>query len=204
MGSPIGPNSVSGGIFTLSPRVGSRLGGLQSGPEESGQFTGDGDIGDGSRPTGGEGVEAFVESLLRFPCRCHDMRGDPFLSLYQRTASCWSLGVLPGGRDEGFTRIAIAGLGDRAEFSSGARGMFAGHDAHVGHQLGRGGEPANVAQFGGQRRHRMQKRNAAEGAVATYRLPEAITFSFACERPISGLDLRFQIINLVDPDAETV
>ena len=59
------------------------------------------------------------------------------------------MAILPGGFDEHAAQMRIARFGDRAARLFGATGVFGGDESGEGHQTGRSGKAARVAEFGG-------------------------------------------------------
>jgi len=140
---------------------------VKHGPEEADHLTCDGGDGDLSGLLDGEPVKEGVETLLALPGMADDTGVLTPLAPLEGGADGRTVSVLPGGLDEGVAHAAVAGLGDGAQALLRARGVLAGHEADVGHELAGAGEAAQVAELGGND-HGGLGLEAAEAAEAIH------------------------------------
>ena len=73
---------------------------LHDGPQESDEFTGDGNDGDGRGFRGADAVVDLVEPVLGFPGVFDDFKGLPALTFLECDAEARVSSVLPSGLDE--------------------------------------------------------------------------------------------------------
>jgi len=158
----------------------------EHGPKEADHLTGDGGDGDLGGLLDGEAVKEGVEALLALPGVADDSGVLTLLAPLEGGADGRTVSVLPGGLDEGVAHATVAGLGDGAEALSRARGVLAGNEADVGHELSRAGETAQVAELGGDD-HGGLGLEAAEAA-------EAIDQGLVAGRESEGLDAAVELI----------
>ena len=120
------------------------------GPDKAGEFAGDGSDGDlGFLFTrAGKMDVAMMQTALRFPGDVGDGLGQTFLAFFQVGTHPRRGTILPGGLDEGAAGDGVAGFGDAALAAFIARGVLAGNQAQIVHQLGGMGEAVEVAEFG--------------------------------------------------------
>ena len=85
--------------------------------------------------------------------------GNPLLAFEQQTTDPSLHPVCPGGFNQGFADMAVAGFGDSASFDALATGVLGRHQAQIGHQLGGFVKTAQVSQFC-KHGHRYDQRNA--------------------------------------------
>ncbi len=88
----------------------------------------------------------------------------------QDLAGCVAAAVVPGGFDEQTADVPVAGLGDRASPSAGARGAFAGHQPDEGADAV-AGEAVPVADLDGER-ERGQCRDCAQTGQSVHQRGE--------------------------------
>lgn len=94
-----------------------------------------------------ESLIAEVEPVLCPPREGFDFGGLSFLSFAQSwTDIGWSSEVL-GAFDKHPSGVGVAAFGNGALTSFGAAGVLVGDEPEVGHEFGRIGEPAQVAEF---------------------------------------------------------
>ena len=119
-------------------------------PGYAGEFAGDGSDGDlGFLLTrAGKMDVAMMQTALRFPGDVGDGLGQTFLAFFQVGTHPRRGTILPGGFDEGAAGDGVAGFGDAALAAFIARGVLAGNQAQIVHQLGGMGEAVEVAEFG--------------------------------------------------------
>jgi hypothetical protein len=110
-------------------------------------------------------MEESVEPVLTFPGVADHVGILTALSTPERGPDGGPLAVVPGGLDEDVTYAGVASLGDTTEPSAIARGVLAGHEADVGHELTGALEAAHVAELGDED-HRGLGLEAAEAADA--------------------------------------
>jgi hypothetical protein len=75
----------------------------------------------------------------------------PWLAAGDLGADTWPVLVGPGRLDQLGAQVGVAGLGEVASGGPLAAGILAGHQAAEPHELAGPGEPAPVADLGGQR-----------------------------------------------------
>ena len=90
----------------------------------------------------------MVQTALRFPGDVGDGFGETFLAFFQVGTQACRRTVLPGGFDQGAAGDGVAGFGDAALAALIARGVLAGNEAEIVHQLGGMTEAVEVAEFG--------------------------------------------------------
>jgi len=95
-----------------------------------------------------ESVIELVEPVLTLPGMCDDRWILSRLTLGERGSHGGSPSVVPGGLNENVSDAGVAGLGDRSEPPSVARGGLTGHKPQIGHELARGLEAPNVPDLG--------------------------------------------------------
>ena len=123
---------------------------VEHGPQEADHLTCDGRGSDLFGLFGGESVADLVEPMLTLPGVSNHGRILVLLPAPEGGTCSGPAAIVPGGLDEHMTDPCVTGLGDGALSSSIARGVFAGHEAEVGHELTGALEATNVAEFGGE------------------------------------------------------
>src|SRR5215216_7555560 len=140
------------------------------GPQEAAQLPGDGDVGDGrALAVACERAVAVVEADLRLPGTRRDGGGDVGRERPGAGGEPGRVLVVPGGLDEQPAGVAVAAPGDVAAVLLVARGVLAGGEAEVAHQLARVREAAEVADLGEQPERR-ERADAAEAAQPARRI----------------------------------
>jgi len=157
------------------------------GPDEGGQFAGDGD---------GDLVLVFAlvdqcsvalaEADLGGPADVLDGRTDLFEAHLQLSADLGWIAVGPGTFDEVSAGMAVAGLGDATLVALCAAGVFGGCEAEVGHELPRVVEAGQVTEFGDDR----------DGGEELYTAQGLNGFDDGIETPLLRLFLEFGIQTL--------
>jgi hypothetical protein len=121
---------------------------LANGPDEADQFARDGGdhhvLGLAGRR---QPAIAIVQPQLRLPGDPHDLQLDALLPALDLLTDARRLGVGPGALDEQSSGLRIPRLGDAAPADLRAAGVLGRHQAKVGHQLARCGEPREVADL---------------------------------------------------------
>jgi len=158
----------------------------EHGPKEADHLTGDGGDGDLGGLLDGEAVKEGVETVLALPGVADDSGVLTLLAPLEGCADGGAFAVLPGSLDEGVAHAAVAGLGDGAQALSRARGVLAGHEADVGHELAGALEAAQVAELGGNDHGGL----GLEAAEAT----EAINQGLVAGREGESLDAAVELI----------
>jgi hypothetical protein len=140
------------------------------GPDEADKFSGHRRHGDG-RPfaMADEMPIAPVQPLLGAPGVCQELRRLSFTPSRQSASDCGAVAIVPGGFDKCPPHMRVAGLRDGAAALGFARGILAGDQAHVGHQLSRALEALEVGDLGHQD-HRRERVDPAEAAKPADRL----------------------------------
>lgn len=132
-------------------------------PDEAGELTRDGhhDL-VGGQASRGEPAVPLAQAQLRTPSDVGDGLGKLGLASGDDRADAGRVSVVVRHLHQHAPRSAVAGLGDRTLALAGAAGVFAGHQAEVGHELARVGEAVEVLDLGGDG-HGRDKLDTAHG-----------------------------------------
>jgi hypothetical protein len=105
---------------------------LEHGPEEAGEFSGDGHDGDAGSATLFDPAKELVESVLSFPTVGHHVSRNPLLTGSEAGTHAGWMAITPGGLNENVSAMGVAGLGDGSPGLATAGGVFAGDESDVG------------------------------------------------------------------------
>ena len=153
-------------------------------PEKADQFAGDGDDRDrGALAVSDQMPVASVEPLLRFPGLGHDVPGLALDPPGDGAAEAGAVAIVPGRLDEDAPHMSVPGFGDPALALGVARGEFARHQAHVGHQLAGRAEALEIDELG-QQDHRPEGVDAPEAAQPAHGLAVGEALGQALDFPV--------------------
>src|SRR6266550_665594 len=148
------------------------LGGGHFGPEETGEFAGDGYGDDAAAAlTGTESPKPGAQTLLGSPGPRRGGRVDAVLTTAQHDAEAGPVLVGPRRFDQLGTQVGVAGPGDVSTVDGLAGGVLAGNQTGEAHERTSGRETAPVTHLTGDRQ-RAQARDAAVGGQPGDRVDE--------------------------------
>jgi len=163
---------------------------LEHGPDEAGEFPGNGYDGDSGSSTFLDPTKQLVESVLSLPAVGHHLGRESLLPLSEPGSHPWRISIAPGGLNEDVSAVTVAGFGDRASILAIARGMLTGYEPDEGHELAGRSEATQVAEFGAEH-HSPVRVEAAEAAESSNGL-------FVGGRNGEFLDLPIQLVSAID------
>ena len=169
------------------------------GPDKAGEFAGhggDGHLGLLPAHTRQMGV-AVMQSPLGFPGNVGDGFGQTFLPLFQVRTQARRYPILPRRFHQGAAGRSVAHLGDAALLAIITRGVFAGHQSEITHQLAGMLKAVEVTQFGHQRGG-MEQGHAPQTHQRPHRRCPTPAWHRAFNLPVIALQSRGRFANHVE------